>query len=322
MSVEAKQGAECEQSVESLRQVGITQQRRIGTNPRTACAFIGLAILFTSYAVAQVRLETLAAWSGYNLRPVEPSWGYVSAEEGASIVVSARIRTHIRLRNFPNFLCEMVVQRLHSRVKARRLRWSRTMGEILAQVRFADGSEEYRMVSIGGKHTKKSFAAGEGRLAAKGEFVSLLGNVFDMSVKFRWHGFATANGNLCHVFRVAVPRRVGAHVQLGPEHPGGRVAWEGFVYIDRDSEHTLAIVLEAVNIPRSYGFLKNYVSVFYGDVKIGGETHLLPLASEALAISRGRHMYRQSSKYRNYRKFETESELLFENVESKVSFPR
>ena len=70
------------------------------------------------------------------------------------------------------------------------------------------------------------------------------------------------------------------------------------------------------------GILKTYISVFYGDVRIGGETHLLPLASESLAITPDTRMYRQSSKYRNYRKFETESELLFENVESTVSYCR
>ena len=322
VSVETKQGTEPEPSSESLLPEGITEQRRASTNPRTACAFIGLAILFTSYAVAQVHPETLAAWSGYDLRPVGSNWKYVSVAEAGSIVASARNLAHKRLQNFPNFLCEMVVQRLRSRTKAARLRWSQTMGEILAQVRFANGSEEYRMVSIGGKRTKKSFDAGKGRLSAKGEFVVLLGTVFHTSVQFRWHGSATANGRPVHVFKVIVSRRIGAPISRGRGYPKGRVDWEGFVYIDRDSEHTLAIVLEAVNIPWSYGILRTYTSVFYGDVQIGGETHLLPVASEALAINPDTPMYRQSSKYRNYRKFEVESELLFENVESTVSYPR
>lgn len=288
---------------------------------------ISLATLLAAVAAGQdVRPETLASWAGYGLRPVDESRQQgITSGEVESALSGARALAHERLRNYPDFLCEMVVGRFRSRVKPGRLRWSRSMGEIVTQVRVASGREEYRMLSIGGKRTKKSFfdlGDGKGRLATKGEFGTLLKVAFQPAVRFRWHGFVNANGKLAHKFRVTVPKGVGPQVHSG-DRPGGPVEWDGFVYVDKDSEQVLAIVLRAVNIPWSYGVLKSYVSVFYGDVEIDRKPHLLPVASESIAIlPDDQPIVRQSSRYRNYRKFEVESDLRFENVESKVSYSR
>ena len=92
--------------------------------------------------------------------------------------------------------------------------------------------------------------------------------------------------------------------------------------MDKDLEHVLAIALRTVNTPWSYGVLKNHPSVFYGDVEIDQKPHLLPVAYESIAIlPSNRPRILQSSRYRNYRKFEAESDVRFEHVESKVSFP-
>ena len=90
-------------------------------------------------------------------------------------------------------------------------------------------------------------------------------------------------GERTHVFRVAVHKNSDSRVQhLG--YPGGRVAWEEFVYVDRNSRHVLTIVLESVHIPRSYGIVKAYLSVSYGSVEIDGEPHPLPTASESVVF--------------------------------------
>ena len=299
-----------------------------------------LATLLAAIAAGQeVRPETLAVWAGYSLEPPSGAgWKFVSVEEGEAIAVRAQNLARERLRTFPNFLCEMPVQRLRSRIRSGvvvqvptpansgRVRWLRTMGEILAEVRFADGIEEYRVVSIGGKRTNESFHAGKGTgkgvLISENEFVGLLGVIADPAVQFRLHRSAAANGNPVHVFRVTVPKSIGHWVRR-EGYPGGRVDWEGFVYVHRDSEHVLAIVLESVDIPRSYGIVKSCMSVFYGSAEIDGEPYLLPVASESLSVNPGSlPAVRQSSRYRNYRKFEAESELQFEDVDSKLTFPR
>ena len=295
-------------------------------------AVLPMAALLLPIAVGQravspeLHPETLAMWSGYTLAPpAGPGWKFVSVAEGESIVSRARKLARDRLRNLPNFLCEVTARRLRSRIRSGRVGWFRAMGDILAEARFADGIEQYRVVRVGGKRTERSFHdAGkrEGILVSGNEFAGLLRVIFDGSVQFHLDGAATANGRPSHVFRVSVPRSSGFRVQRGG-YPGGVVAWQGFVYVDRDSEHVRAIVLESVGIPRSYGILKAYLSVFYGGVRIDGEPHLLPVASESVAFHPGTlPAYRQSSRYRNYRKFEADSELQFEYVESKLSFPR
>ena len=212
------------------------------------------------------------------------------------------------------------------------------MGKILAEVRVAGEVQQYKVVSIGGKRTNKLFGAEKGpNLNVYDEFAGLLRNTFDTSVRFHLYGVATANRKLSHVFKVTVPKGIGHLIHFGGKMidpngvgpriqiggSGGPVAWDGFVYIDRESEHALAICLRAVNIPRSYGVRQVHLSVFYGNVKIDGKYYLLPVASEALSVMPGAiPIYRQSSRYRNYRKFEAESNVQFEHVESNVSFPR
>ena len=103
--------------------------------------------------------------------------------------------------------------------------------------------------------------------------------------------------------------------------PGGDVAAEGIVLIDEISHHTLGIILRAIEIPSHYEIEEFMQSVFFGHVNIEGKIHLLPLASESIMGFPDVPVLRQSSRYRNYRKFHVESDLRFERAGSVTNSP-
>ena len=239
----------------------------------------------------------------------------------SSIISNARELALERIRGFPNFLCDMVVQRSNSGVKNKRLKWKKSMAEMLVRVRHVNGSDDYEVVSIGGTPSKELFhEVGKGNaLRSRGEFGGLLALVGTM--EFKWFERAVIDEQPVHILSVTLSRDAGFRIQRDG-YPGGRAASEGFVYIDEISQQTLGIILRSVNIPIDYGIEEFIQGVFFGNVEIDGKKYLMPLASESIMSFRDPPIIRQSSRYRNYRKFHVESDLRFEPVGSNTHLQR
>ena len=225
-----------------------------------------------------------------------------------------------RIRNLPNFFCDMAIRRSRFQIKSGRPMWSPITKEILVRVRWVDGQEDYKTLRLGQRRAKKPhWEIGKQGLKSRGEFGGLLALVRHMD--FRWLGVANLGNRSVYLFNVSVDKSVG-HLIRRDNSPGGRVAWRGIICIDSESNHTLAIALEAVNIPLSFGISKDLLSVVFSEVLLDDRTFLLPSASESIADATAGPTFRQSSRYRNYQKFDVESELQFENIESTVTYPR
>ena len=279
----------------------------------------------------------LATIAGREIRSVISS-KLLDVEFEASVISNARELALERIANFPNFLaqakCDMVVQRYNSDVMNKRPDWYKAMAEMLVRARHVNGSDSYETVNIDGTASKdghflcdmvvqrynsdvmnKLFhEAGKGHaLRSRGEFGALLATVRNM--EFKWFGRAVIDGQPVHILSVALSRNAGSRIQRDG-FPGGRVAQDGFVYIDEISQQTLGIFLRSVKIPIEYGIEEFIQGVFFGKVEIDGKKYLMPLASESIMSFRGPPIIRQSSRYRNYRKFHVESDLRFEPVGS------
>ncbi len=192
--------------------------------------------------------------------------------------------------------------------------WSPITKEILVRVRWVDWQEEYKTLRLGSRRAKKPhWEIGKHGLKARGEFGGLLSLVRYMD--FRWLGVANLGNRSVYLFNVSLEESVGLNIWRD-NHTGGSVASEGIICIHPESNDTLAIALRARNIPSSFGIDRNLLSVVFSKVLIDDRTFLLPRASEAIAEYTGAPTYRQSSRYRNYQKFDVESELQFERIES------
>ena len=253
----------------------------------------------------------LAAMAGRTLRPDASVMRPDSDVEG-SIISRARGLARNRVKDSPNFYCDMAVERLKGNVRDGQQVWQKMMPEILVRVRYVDRRDSYLTISVGGKSSDEPFdEVGTGGLRSRDEFGGMLAGI--QNLEFKWFGLAVLDGRPVYIFTTK-SLTDDAMIIKAHGYSGGPVATEGYIFIDRNSLETLGIVRRGVEIPDSYGFDEIMQSVFYGHVNIDGTSYLLPLASESISNLQDPlfPVYRQSSRYINYRKFHVESGVRFE----------
>ena len=193
----------------------------------------------------------LAAMTGRRLLR-EASSARPDVDVEGSILSRARGLAKSRVKDFPNFYCDMVVKRLKGKVRDNGQLWQVMMPEILVRVRYVDRRDSYATISVGGKPSDEPFnEVGTGGLRSRGEFGGMLAGIQNM--EFKWFGLAVLDGIPVYIFATR-SLSDNAMVIKAHGHPGGPVATEGFIFIDRKSQETLGIVQRGVEIPDSYGF--------------------------------------------------------------------
>ena len=261
----------------------------------------------------------IATLADQELQPVVSS-NSIDTEVWASIFSKARELVLVRTRTLPDFLCEVVVRRLAGDVEKERIRWREAVPEMLVGVRYVNGSDDYTVISVEGETRHQlSFKSNHG-LTARGEFGGVLNTLTSRSIKSKWVESARLGQNLVDIFSVEFPTGTGLIIERGG-YPGGPVSTQGFVLIEKTTLQPLGIILRAVKIPDSYGIDDSFQSVFFGRVTIDGEQYLMPLASEAITYNHQAEVMRQSSRYQNYRKFDVESGIRFDQVGSSTQLP-
>lgn len=287
---------------------------------KSISAAIILANLVPLTLAAQIGPQQLLELAGYMIIPSTQAQALGSTERDY-IVTRAKQLANERVRNLPNFFCDMTVQRSRLQIKSRREVWKPTTKEILVRLRFRDWREDYKTLRVGRQRSKKSFSKiGKGSLRSYGEFGGLLGAIQHMG--FQWLGRARFDNKSVYLFEVTVGRDVGVLSISRDSFPGGKVAGRGIICLEEGTNHALAIVLEAADIPSSYGIEASSQSVIFSETRIGDSIFLLPVSSESIRRNSGGYTLRQSARYRNYKKFSVESSLQFERIESRVSYTR
>jgi hypothetical protein len=216
----------------------------------------------------------------------------------------------------PSFICDQFVRRYESRTL--KPEW-KLKDRVQLELAYTKGKEEYRNIRINGKLLKKGSPEDSGSWSM-GDFGTTLMSIFTSArpEDFRLRGDSEAAGIRAKVFDFSVPKersqwtiRYGYAVK--PAH-------EGALWIDPESARVLRIEMSSRRLPANYDIDKVEMTVDYGWVDIAGTQYLLPVRSENLACFRGTFTCtRNEIEFRNYRKFEVESQVL--QVESEVTFP-
>lgn len=287
---------------------------------KSICAALVFTYLVPLTLAAQISPQEVLALAGYMIMPSTQTQPPGSTERDY-IVARAKQLAGERIRDLPNFFCDMTVQRSRLQIKSRREKWKPITKEILVRLRFIDRREDYKTLRVGRQRSGESFSKiGKASLRSHGEFGGLLGAVPHM--EFKWLGRARFDNKSVYVFDVTLGRNLGALSIKRDNFPGGKVGGRGIICIEECTNHTLGIVLEAADIPLSYGIESSSQSVIFSETLIGESIFLLPVASESIFRNSGEYALRQSARYRDYKKFSVESSLQFERVESKVSYTR
>lgn len=216
----------------------------------------------------------------------------------------------------PNFICDQFVSRYES--KTIKPQW-KLRDRVQLELAYTKGKEEYRNIRINGKPLKKGSPEDSGSWST-GDFGATLVSIFSSTrpEDFRLRGDSEAAGMRAKVYDFSVPKersqwtiRYGYAVK--PAHTGA-------LWIDPESARVLRIEMSSRRLPANYDIDKVEMTVDYGWVDIAGTRYLLPVRSENLACYRGTYTCtRNEIEFRNYRKFEVESQVL--QVESEITFP-
>lgn len=89
-------------------------------------------------------------------------------------------------------------------------------------------------------------------------------------------------------------------------------AFEGLVYVDRETNHVLKLTAVTSGFPASWPLTSFSQEVDYGFAEIGGQQLFLPLHAQARATMQDGSQTRNEMEFCHYRKFASDAILKFE----------
>lgn len=228
--------------------------------------------------------------------------------------------------NLPNFICVEVTNRF---VDPRSVDNYRSVGRILARVRYKEGQESYEVYSVNGKlqDVNSMTDVGGGGALSTGEFASLLHSIFDPSseASFSWEKWATLRTRRMAVFSYSIDSAHSSyHLTYGGEKGAQQqiiTAYSGSIYADPETGEVTRIKFNAVDIPRTFPIKGTSETLDYDLVDISGNKFVLPLAAK-LWMKAEDGESKNDIEFRAYRKFGTESDIKYDMDEASTPLPK
>ncbi|MFL6352396.1 MAG: hypothetical protein ACJ74Z_11180 [Bryobacteraceae bacterium] len=211
--------------------------------------------------------------------------------------------------NLPNFMCLQVTRRF---VDFNLSDHYRLIDIVNAQLSYAEGKENYKLVSINNRYTNTSMEQLGGAVSV-GEFGSLMNGIFDpkSEAEFGWDHWATLRGKRMAAFNYFIDS---GHSTYSIEYQREQriiTAYKGLVYADPDTGAIFRIAFVAVDIPSSFPVKEASEILDYDDVDISGQPYICPLKAD-LRMRAGHERTKNDIEFRLYRKFGTESSIVYD----------
>jgi hypothetical protein len=198
--------------------------------------------------------------------------------------------------------------------------------EVKSRVSYVEGHENYELVSVNNQVTERGMDE-LGGATSTGEFGSLLKELFEprTAAQFSWARHSLLRGRPVYVFAFQVPRARSKWTltfTATKDAPGDRIvtAYSGLVYIDKETERTLRIKMDAVDVPSTFPIQQASSRLDYDYIDISGQPHLLPLKAE-VRMRAGRELSRNDVEFRLYRKFTADATISFDEIEGLEALP-
>jgi hypothetical protein len=186
-----------------------------------------------------------------------------------------------------------------------------TIDEITAELAYINGKEDYRDFRIGGQSIDRPERSGSW---STGEFGTTLEDVmsFGTDAAFKRRRDDTVAGRAAVVFDYKVTQEHSHWTMVAPDERTYRPAYEGAIWIDKDTRRVLRIEQRTSDFPRDFPVRSAEAILQYGFVKIDGKTYLLPASGENIGCMSGSGACtRNVIAFRNYRKFTADSTITF-----------
>lgn len=209
----------------------------------------------------------------------------------------------------PNYLAQQVTTRYFA-TGWPIARWQQ-IDEITAELAYANGKEDYRDFKIDGKPIDRPERSGSW---TTGEFGTTLEDVMSAGTNaaFKRRGDETLAGRAAVVFDYKVAAERSHWTMVAPDQRTYNPAYDGAVWIDKETRRVLRIEQRASAFPRDFPVSRAEAVLQYGYVKVDGKTYLLPASGENIGCMSGSGTCtRNAIAFRNYRKFSAESTVTF-----------
>jgi hypothetical protein len=234
-------------------------------------------------------------------------------DERKAIVAEARDVALHYTDALPNFTCDQDTDRyVNYHGDKHKENWKR-LDRYTARLSYNGVMEDYLLVSVNGHAVHNLSLESLGGTISKGDFASALRFIFAPSseAKFEWHEWASLRGRICYQFHYAVKQANSRwRITEGSTGNSYQTAYQGIVYIDRDTKQILKLTLESVGIPGNFPIQLARQELDYDVATIGGNRYLLPFSSE-VRLNIGHELHRNVSRYANYRKFSADANITF-----------
>lgn len=218
--------------------------------------------------------------------------------------------------DLPNFVCDEIVQRYES--KTLKPDW-KYQDRIDVELLYLDKREEYRNVRRNGKPLKKGSPEATGAWST-GEFGTFLVDIFsdNTRAKFKYRGESDGAGLKAKIYDFSI-EQPNSHWEIRYS-TSVFPAYRGSVWIHPESGRSLRLEMDANAFPSTFEIDKVETIIEYDWVTLSGKKFLLPVKSASLSCYRDTfNCAKNEIEFRNYRKFEVESQVL--TSDSEISFP-
>jgi hypothetical protein len=220
----------------------------------------------------------------------------------APLIERARDAAYQFAQKLPNFICEEYMARYVQRGQDKRL-----LDIVSAEVINNDGHEVYRNVKIDQRPANKGIEELAGSWST-GEYESTLLDLFSPSThaQFRSGGTSSISGFDARVYDFRVQNE-NSHWLVSAESQTIHPAYEGSVWVDPATARVLRIEVQASNLPPDFPMDRVESAVDYSNVRIAGNTFLLPVHAESLGCHRGSpDCSHNIIDFRNYHEFKVD----------------
>lgn len=283
---------------QNLDERTIEQLRGEGAGPKTVAALRGLSAATTGLAAAP-KVEAVKA------PPAIPPPSY---EEQQKVIADAREYARNYSSTLPDFICTQVTRRYYGLNGHENWHLNDTVTSTLT---YFEQHENYKVKLINNQIVDRPYEA-LGGATSSGEFGTMLKQIFDerTGAEFHWDHWGTLRGHRVYVFNYHVDQG-NSQWMLDYEHRERiQPAYEGLVYLDKETGKVLRITLHAVDLPPSFPIQDARTQLDYDYTNIGDQKFLLPLVAQV----RMRHeniLTKNDNEFRLYRKYGVESSITF-----------
>ncbi|HCC57366.1 MAG TPA: hypothetical protein DEQ47_08890 [Solibacterales bacterium] len=283
---------------QKLDQRTIEQLQGEGAGPKTVAALRALAAATADLAAAP-KVEAVKAPP-----PIPPP----SYDAQQKVIADAREYARNYSSTLPDFICTQVTRRYYGQNGHENWHLNDTVTSTLT---YFEQHENYKVKLVNNQIVDRPMEA-LGGATSSGEFGTMLKQIFDerTGAEFHWDHWGTLRGHRVYVFNYHVEQG-NSQWMLDYEHRERiQPAYEGLVYIDKETGKVLRITLHAVELPPSFPIQDAHTQLDYDYTKISGQNFLLPLVAQV----RMRHdniLTKNDNEFRMYRKYGVESSITF-----------